>query len=203
MQILSTSPLVKTYTLEEFWRLPEPKDGSKLELIAGMLYLSPPPDGSHNLSWAALNRLFIMHPAEIGDCGVALAPRAALWMSPDTYAEPDSFYLSECGLKQLDLARPERAETVVEIVSLSTAIYDCNTKADTYAALGVRELWMVDPGSETIEVCHLKRGMKGGKGRYDAGKDFQRGQRVKSQLLPRFTPSITKICRHALPRKSQ
>ncbi len=50
MQALTTSPLVKTYTLEEFWNLPEPKDGSKLELIAGVLYMSPPPDFPHNRS---------------------------------------------------------------------------------------------------------------------------------------------------------
>ena len=40
---LVTSPLVKTYTLEEFWELPDPPDRSKLELIAGVLYMTPPP----------------------------------------------------------------------------------------------------------------------------------------------------------------
>ena len=39
---VNTSPLVKTYTLEEFWALPEPSDHSKLELIAGVLYMTPP-----------------------------------------------------------------------------------------------------------------------------------------------------------------
>lgn len=37
---VNTSPLVKTYTLEEFWALPEPPDHSKLELIAGVLYMT-------------------------------------------------------------------------------------------------------------------------------------------------------------------
>jgi hypothetical protein len=31
--VITTSPSVKTYTLEEFWELPDPPDGSKLELI--------------------------------------------------------------------------------------------------------------------------------------------------------------------------
>src|SRR5438128_6316633 len=31
--VVTTSPLVKTYTLQEFWELPEPGDHSKLELI--------------------------------------------------------------------------------------------------------------------------------------------------------------------------
>lgn len=35
---INTSPLVKTYTLEEFWQLPDPPE--ELELIAGVLYMS-------------------------------------------------------------------------------------------------------------------------------------------------------------------
>ena len=45
---VNTSPLVKTYTLEEFWELPEPPDRSKLELIAGVLYMTPPPGYPHD-----------------------------------------------------------------------------------------------------------------------------------------------------------
>jgi Uma2 family endonuclease len=46
--VITTSPLVKTYTLKEFWELPEPADRSTLELIKGVLYMSPPPAGSHD-----------------------------------------------------------------------------------------------------------------------------------------------------------
>ena len=46
---VNTSPLVKTYTLEEFWELPEPPDRSKLELIAGVLYMTAPPDYAHDI----------------------------------------------------------------------------------------------------------------------------------------------------------
>ncbi len=93
--------------------------------------------------------------------------------------------------------------TASPIVSPSTAIYDRNTKADAYAALGVRELWPVDPDSEKIEVRHLKRGTKGGKGCYGASKVFHRGEHVESQVLPRFTPAVTEICRRPFPRKSR
>jgi Uma2 family endonuclease len=48
MAWVNTSPLVKTYTLEEFWQLPDPPDRSKLELIAGVLYISPPPEYAHD-----------------------------------------------------------------------------------------------------------------------------------------------------------
>jgi len=109
MQAVTTSPLVKTYKLEEFWELPEPKDG---------------------------------------------------------------------------------------------AIYDRNTKADAYAALGVRELWLVDPENEIVEARNLKPAKKGRKGVYGAGRVFKRGERGESKVAPKFSPSVSEICR-AVPRKSK
>lgn len=200
MQTLTTSPLVKRYTLEEFWALPEPKDGTKLELIAGVLYMTPPPDFPHNFSSASLNRLVYSFQTLVGDKGFVFTPRAALWTGADTYVEPDLFYISERTSKQLDLAKPNTADLVVEIISPSTAIYDRNTKADTYAALGVRELWLVDPLNEIIEVRQLKRSRKGPPRRYAPGQIFRKGDQVVSQVLPGFSPTVAEICQ-SIPRQ--
>ncbi len=202
MQVLTTSPLVKKYTLEEFWALPEPKDGTKLELIAGVLYMTPPPDFPHNFTSSDLVMLFAEHLLKTRDTGRLFTPRAALWTGSATYVEPDLFYVSNRTMKQIDWKRPHSADLVVEIISPGSAIYDRNTKADTYAALGVRELWLVDPDNETVEVRNLKRGKKGQKGSYGAGRIFKRGERVDSRVLPAFSPPVTEICR-AVPRKSK
>ena len=45
-------------------------------------------------------------------------------------------------------------DIVFEYLSKSTRVYDRTTKADTYLALGVRELWLVDPDTLSIEVRH-------------------------------------------------
>ena len=198
MQLVSTSPLIRTYTLEEFWALPAPKDGSKFELIAGVLYMSPPPNFTHNFSSLTLNRIFILHLDRIGDQGLVFTPRAALWTNPATYVEPDLFYISEETMKQVDLKKPDTADLVVEIISPSTAIYDRNTKADTYAALGVRELWLVDPANKIIEVRNLDQDAKS----YGTGRVFKRGEQVESKVLPTFSPSVTQIC-DAVPRKTK
>src|SRR6187399_1348970 len=71
MAWVNTSPLVKTYTLEEFWELPEPPDHSKLELIAGVLYLTPPPGYRHDNSVSRLIRLlseYYLSPATRERC---------------------------------------------------------------------------------------------------------------------------------------
>ena len=191
MQVLSTSPLVKTYTLEEFWQLPEPKDGSKYELIAGVLYMTPPPNFDHDSSSATLTRLFILHLAAIGDEGVVFTPRAALWTDAHTYVEPDLFYLSAETFRHVDPDHLNTGDIVIEVISSGTAIYDRNTKADTYAALRVKELWLVDPLTKMVEV----RNLKGKSKTYGAGIFFKAGENIVSQILPKFSPSVSEVCK--------
>jgi Uma2 family endonuclease len=50
------------------------------------------------------------------------------------------------------------ADLVVEILSPGSAMYDRTAKADTYAALGVAELWLVDLESRSIEQRVLRDG---------------------------------------------
>ncbi len=149
---VNTSPLVKTYTLEEFWELPEPPDHSKLELIAGVLYMTPPPGYTHDNAVSRLIRLLSEYLIKSGDAGTLYVPRAAIWTSANTYLEPDLFYVSAETEARLDPEHRTTADLVIEVISPGSAIYDRNTKADTYAALEVKELWLVDETAETIEV---------------------------------------------------
>jgi Uma2 family endonuclease len=156
MAWVSTSPLVKTYTLEEFWELPEPPDHSKLELIAGVLYMTPPPGYLHENSASRLMILLADHIKKTGDKGRLYFPRAGIWKTPHTWLEPDLFYVSPETQALLAPNYRTTADLVIEIISPSTAIYDRNTKADTYAALGVKELWLVDEASGIIETRVLE-----------------------------------------------
>ena len=176
---VNTSPLVKTYTLEEFWQLPDSPDRSKLELIAGVLYMTPPPEHTHDDIVSRLNRVLTVHLTYIGDTGKLYAPRAAIWTSRHTYLEPDLFYLSAETAARLDPKRRDTADLVVEVISPGSAIYDRNTKADTYAALGVKELWLIDDAEQTVEVRYQTGG-----GRFGEAKIFQGAERVESRVLP-------------------
>ena len=156
--VITTSPLVKTYTLQEFWDLPEPADHSKLELIKGVLYMSLPPDNVHNDASADLHAL--LHD-EIKRCrysGRIYLPRAAIWVNDDTYLEPDVMYISDELRAGMDPKHWTRADIVVEISSPSTAYYDRRTKADTYRAMGVREMWLVDTEAKEVEVRSFEAG---------------------------------------------
>jgi Uma2 family endonuclease len=174
----NTSPLVKTYTLEEFWRLPDPPDRSKLELIAGVLYTTPSPEYTHDNIVARLIRLFTAHLIEIGDRGSLYVPRAGIWIGARTYLEPDLFYVSAELEARLDPEHRDTADLVVEVISPGSAVYDRNTKADTYGALGVRELWLADEATRTVEV---RRQAGGG---FDEGRTFAGAELIASAVFP-------------------
>lgn len=171
-----TSPLVKTYTLEEFWQLPEPPDRSKLELIAGVLFMTPPPEYTHDNVVARL--VDVLHPHVRAVGGRLFFPRAAIWTSTRTYLEPDLFYVSAELAERLNPKRRDTADLVVEVISPGSAMYDRNTKAETYGALGVRELWLIDEAAQTVEVRRQT-----GTG-FDEGRTFSRGEQVESAVFP-------------------
>ncbi|MBC7933638.1 MAG: Uma2 family endonuclease [Rubrivivax sp.] len=184
---IHTSPLVKTYTLEEFWRLPDPPDRSKLELIAGVLYMSPPPEYTHDDVIKKLVRLLTVHLVAIDDKGSLYVPRAAIWTSKRTYLEPDLFYASPELEASLDRNHRNTADLVVEVISPGSAIYDRNTKADTYGALGVRELWLIDETSQTIEV-RIHTGDD-----FDEGRVFSGDEQIKSTVFPTLKLSVEQL----------
>ena len=180
MEWVNTSPLVKTYTLEEFWEIPEPPDRSKLELIAGVLYMTPPPTYLHDNTASRLMRLLGAHLTETGDNGALYFPRAGIVRGPDSWLEPDLFYIAAETNAYCDPKYPQyksTADLVIEIISPGSAIYDRNTKADTYAALGIKELWLVDEASGIIEVRILKGD------RYAPSVAHERDDYLKSVVL--------------------
>ena len=183
MEWVNTSPLVKTYTLEEFWEIPEPPDRSKLELIAGVLYMTPPPTYLHDNTASRLMRLLSEHLTKTGDKGALYFPRAGIVRGPDSWLEPDLFYIAAETNAYSDPMYPQyknTADLVIEIISPGSAIYDRNTKADTYAALGVKELWLVDEASGIIEVRVLKGD------RFAPSVVLESEDRLRSTVLPDF-----------------
>jgi len=185
---ISFSPLVKEYTLEEFWALPEPGDRSHYELIGGLLFMVPPPDWPHEDFDARLNKSLVLFVASHGDSGTVYHPQASIY-TDDTYLEPDMMYVSnELGAKMGK--RRTSADIVFEYLSKSSAIYDYTTKADTYLALGVRELWLVDSDNQWIEV------------RYRVIRDdsaawhiirFEKGDFAESRVLDGWKVSVDEL----------
>lgn len=183
------SPLTRRYTLEEFWALPEREDHARYELIGGYLFMVPPPNPPHGYATSRMSRLLMRFIDGNNIEGDVLFPHESIYVRAEgsTYLEPDMMYVST-ELRQKMETKRTSADIVFEFLSRSTKVYDRTTKADTYLALGVRELWLVDPWNDIIEVRHASK-----IGEILVWKIFSysRGQQAKSRVLEGFEVSVS------------
>lgn len=145
--------------------------------------MTPPPGPLHNNAASRLMRLLQEYVIKSGDKGIIYYPRAGIIRGPNSWLEPDLFYVAPETDAYLDPWYPKymsTADLVIEVISPGSATYDRNTKADTYAALGVKELWLVDETSGIIEVRVLKGD------RYAPSVVHERDDHLKSIVLPGF-----------------
>ena len=197
MQVLETpaqvsfSPLLRRYTLEEFWALPEPEDRSHYELIGGYLFMVPPPDPPHGSIDARLNKALIKFLLRHEIEGDVHHPREPVYRRAEgaTYLEPDMMYVSSELRSRMGDKRTS-ADIVFEYISKSNAIYDRTTKADTYLALGVRELWLVDPEAVTIEVRYAT--LRGDEPAWESAR-YSTGDEAKSRVLDGWQVSVDEL----------
>lgn len=182
------SPLLRRYTLEEFWALPEPDDRSHYDLIGGQVFMVPPPDAPHGSIDSRLNRSLAKFLDDHNLGGELLHPREGIYKDPSvaTYLEPDMMYVSD-DLLQRSAKRRTSADIVFEYSSTSTANYDHTTKADTYLALGIRELWLIDSDSRFIEVRHSR--IKENQPVWDIRR-YESGEWAESEVLKGWRVSV-------------
>jgi Uma2 family endonuclease len=174
----TASPLVHRYTLDEFFALDAPPGGGYYELIAGVLYMVPPPTGPHHLVASRLNLIFAAYVSAHPNRCTLFVPRTPIWTPADTYLEPDLFLVSAERMKTMDAGRMNTADLVVEILSPGSAMYDRTAKADTYAALAVAELWLVDLEGRSIEQRVLRDGA------WEVAGAFAGDSEVRSPTFP-------------------
>ena len=185
------SPLTRRYTLEEFWALPDPGDRAYYELIGGYLFMVPPPNPPHGSVASRMNRSLIVFLHTNNIDGDVHHPKEAIWLRAEgsTYLEPDMMYVSKAlGQKMGD--KRSSADIVFECLSRSTKVYDQTIKADTYLALGVRELWLVDPWNAIVEVRYASK-----KGEMLVWKAirYSHGHHAKSRVLEGFEVSVDEL----------
>jgi Uma2 family endonuclease len=186
---INFSPLTRRYTLEEFWALPEREDHARYNLIGGYLFMVPPPNPPHGDVASQMNDLLVTFLKANNIQGKVHFPPEPIYVRAEgsTYLEPDLMYVSK-ELREKMGAKRTSADVVFEFLSRSTKVYDRTTKADTYLALGVRELWLVDPSNDVIEVRHASK-----IGEILVWKVFiySHGHHAKSRVLEGFEVAVT------------
>lgn len=190
-QQVSFSPLLHRYTLGEFYTLPDPDDRSHYELIGGVLFMVPPPDPPHGSIDSRLNKSLVQFLLTHEIQGEVLHPREPIYtdLHAGIYLEPDMMFVSD-ELRERMGSKRTSTDVVFEYLSASNAVYDRTTKADTYLALGVRELWLVDFSTATVEVRHATK--QKGKPAWKTWR-YSNSDWAESRVLSGWRVSVTEL----------
>ena len=139
-------------------------ENERIEIINGEAVMMSPPTRIHQEILMELSRQ-LANFLEGKKCKVYPAPFAVRLFEKDgdtpedvdTMVEPDISVV--CDHDKLDKHGCKGApDLVVEVLSPSTQRHDRLVKLDLYQRAGVREYWIVDPDSSTVQVFMLKAG---------------------------------------------
>lgn len=140
-----TAPRYTVDDLEQF-----PDDGSRYELLHGVLLVNPAPRLAHK---GVAFRLTLLLGQVVQVPGLAQVTTPGIVVSlPLTQLEPDILVFParfSLGSTWADISEHWLA---VEVLSRSSRVYDREFKRDAYFALGVQEVWLVDIGNRCVEV---------------------------------------------------
>lgn len=149
--------LPRALTVADLYAMPESERGERYELIEGVLFVTPAPTWGHQTVSGNLHFHLAVYIRSrrlgwiVGTTGVHVDDR--------TYVIPDLVFISRERQAIIGEANIEAApDLVVEILSPSTRRNDLLTKRSLYARIGVREYWIIEPGTQTVTVLRLESG---------------------------------------------
>lgn len=152
---MTTSPVSseELLTADEFWELPEPPHGGRMELVAGRVVTEMPVGERHAALAVELGALLLafvkLH--RLGRVYVELGHR--LFTNPDTVRAPDVSFLA--GVQDRPLSERYIADAptlAIEIMSPDDRESDVALKVEEYFDAGAERVWIVRPRNKTLTV---------------------------------------------------
>ncbi len=145
-----------TYAEFRYWEIPD-GDNTIYELISGIIMRRSSPHSEHQI---AQSNIFLSMGSFVRDnsLGRVIAAPLDVVFSDDNSVQPDLLFIQKDREKIIERGGPVwgSPDLIVEIISKGTAQHDRKTKKKLYEKFGVKEYWIVDPKSETIEVFVLE-----------------------------------------------
>jgi len=161
-----------------------PPGQQRYELIEGALRVVPSPSVAHQEVSKRLYRALVEWIEDRGLGKVYFAPLDVVLSEYDV-VQPDLLYVSS---ERIGIVKEANIwgspDLVVEVLSPGTAGWDRKIKRQTYARFGIRELWLADPESRSIEVATLTDGDLSTSSAYGPGST------LRSPILPGFSLSV-------------
>ncbi|MBI4333733.1 MAG: Uma2 family endonuclease [Chloroflexi bacterium] len=164
------------FTYEDYKALPE-SETKRYELLEGELVVVPSPNVPHQ----SISLELVLSLARfVKDNHLGTVYDAPLDVHlGENVVQPDIMYISTERMGIVGREEIQGApDLVIEILSPATGTRDRTLKKTLYARHGVRELWIVDPDKETIEVAKLARTG------FETTGLFKKGEILTSPVLP-------------------
>lgn len=161
------------FTAQDYRVLPE---GFPAQLVAGALVREPAPTYGHGR--VVLELAALLRPQVPRGC-VVVAP-VDVPVDEHNVFQPDVVVVG--ARPPDDAASVPVPRLVIEVLSPTTAVRDRSEKCPRLLALGVLEVWLVDPGARLIEV-HTRRGCEA----------FTGTDRAASRAVPGFQVSAAML----------
>jgi Uma2 family endonuclease len=136
--------VVPRYTLSDLDSFPD--DGSRYELLDGVLLVTPTPALRHEVVVARIARALTGYlPPELAE----VFTRGSVEVEPNVHLEPDILVVP-AGDLEAGIGLETRWTAIrhwwlaVEVSGEGSSLYDRDHKGPAYLTLGVREVWRVD-----------------------------------------------------------
>lgn len=149
----------KLVTAEELWRMGEPADGSRAELLQGELVEMTPAGGRHGQAALAVGTVLRTFVKQKGLGHVVSNDTGILTeKNPDTVLAPDLAYWSRQRLPELPEGFVEvPPDLAVEVVSPGDSQSYVHRKVLHYLEHGVALVWVVDPKTRTVTAYRSRQ----------------------------------------------
>jgi Uma2 family endonuclease len=143
-----------SWTYEDLFSLPD--DGRRYEIIEGELYEMPAQNWDHAVT--IMNLILLLAPVVQALGGRVLTAPLDVFFEGANPVQPDLVVILPGWNGMVAQRGPQGPpDLLVEVLSPSNRGHDLLTKRALYARAGVREYWIVDPASQTVEVLTLDR----------------------------------------------
>ena len=145
-------------TAEEFFELPDPPEGGKMELICGKVVRHMPVSGEHGQVATELSAALhgFVKANRLGRVLVETGFR--LRRNPDSVRAPDISFVSHLDVPESGFPKdgflPFRPTLAIEVVSPGDLESEVATKLNDYQFAGVQRVWVVRPKQRTVTVYH-------------------------------------------------
>ena len=141
----------------------QPADGTRYELVKGILHKMPPAGFEHGICAAEIgSRLNVyVRTHQLGYvCGAETGFKIA--QNPDTVRAPDAAFVRQESIERQGIVKgywEGAPDLAIEVISPGDTYAEVAEKVEEWLAAGCAMVWVLNPRRETVEV-------------YRAGEDF-------------------------------